>query len=217
MRINSPGGSPVQANYLYNEIRRLRVKYPKIKVYAVCTDLCASAAYYIASAADDIYADPASLVGSIGVIYNGFGFTGALQKLGIERRLLTAGKYKGFMDPFSPMNSVEKQKLKKILDLVHQQFIQSVRKGRGKRLLNNPDLFTGLFWTGEQAKQMGLIDAFGSPGQVVRDVIKTKHVVNYTVKQNLFTQLMGGLSNHLNQSIGAVLNQSHAKLRAQLG
>lgn len=194
LRINSPGGSPVQANYIFQEIRRLKAKHKKIKVYAVCTDICASAAYYIAAAADDVYADPASLVGSIGVLYNGFGFVGAMDKVGIERRLITAGTNKGFMDPFSNMVPGQKQKLEAMLKTVHKEFIDSVKQGRGKRLQSNPDLFSGLIWSGRRAKSLGLVDGFGSPGQVARDVIKQEKLVDYTVRKNYFEKLAEKMS-----------------------
>ena len=148
LRINSPGGSPVQAAQIYNQIRYLRHKYPAIKLYAVCDDLCASAAYYIASASDDIYANPASLVGSIGVLMDGFGFVDTLKKVGVTRRLLTAGEHKGFLDPFSPEKADEKLIAERMLANVHQQFIDAVKQGRGNRLKDNPELFSGLAWTG---------------------------------------------------------------------
>lgn len=185
-RINSPGGSPVQADDIYREIMRYKALHPKIKVYAVCTDMCASAAYYAASAADEIYANPASLVGSIGVVYNGFGFTDLMNKVGIERRLFTAGEYKGFMDPFSPEEPQEKQFLQTMLDTIHHQFEERVKAGRGDRLKITPETFSGLFWTGTQAKDLGLIDGFGSAGSVAREIIKIKHIVDYTVTDNCF-------------------------------
>lgn len=191
LRINSPGGSPVQADYIFNEIRRQRHSHPNIKVYAVCTDLCASAAYYIASAADKIYADKSSLVGSIGVLFNGFGFVGVMQKLGVERRLITAGQNKGFLDPFSPQKPEDVTRLQNILKIVHKQFEKNVMLGRGNRLKvhENPNLFSGLIWTGQQGKKMGLIDAFGSPGYVARNVIKVPRVVDYTVKPHFLERL----------------------------
>lgn len=188
LRINSPGGSPVQADYVYNDIMRQRSLHPNIKIYAVCSDLCASAAYYIASATNDIYADPASIVGSIGVLMNGFGFVDTMQKLGVERRLIISGSEKGFLDPFSPMTPQDKAYAQTMLDLVHQQFITAVEKGRGKRLKNSPDLFSGLAWTGTQALQMGLIDGFGSAGFVARQVIGNNNIVDYTKKPSLFNQ-----------------------------
>lgn len=189
LRINSPGGSPVQANYIFEEIRRLKKKHDKIKIYAVCTDICASAAYYIAAAADDIYADPSSLVGSIGVLYNGFGFVGAMDKVGVERRLVTAGTNKGFMDPFSKLVPGQKAKLEGMLKMVHKEFIDSVQLGRGKRLQSNPDLFSGLIWSGRKAKSLGLVDGFGSPGKVARDVIKQEKLIDYTVRKNYFEKM----------------------------
>lgn len=189
LRINSPGGSPVQASYIYNEIMRLKKTRPDIKVYAVCTDLCASAAYYVAAAADEIYANPASMVGSIGVLFNGFGFVDGMQKLGIERRLLTSGEHKGLMDPFSPVQTYDKEHLQTMLDSVHDMFIQDVRQGRGNRLHETPDLFSGTVWTGEQAKKLGLIDGFGSAGYVARDIIKYADIVDYTAKPNYFEKL----------------------------
>ena len=180
LRINSPGGSPVQAGYINDEIKRLRGKHPKIKVYAVITDICASGGYYIASAADEIYADKASLVGSIGVIMNGFGFVDTMKKLGVERRLYTAGEHKGFLDPFSPQNAQEVEHVKTMLEDIHQQFINVVKTGRGKRLKDNKDLFTGLIWTGEESLKLGLVDGLGSSSMVAREVIKAKDIVDYT-------------------------------------
>lgn len=184
LRINSPGGSPVQAGYINDEIKRLRGKYPKIKVYAVITDICASGGYYIASAADDIYADKASLVGSIGVIMNGFGFVDTMKKLGVERRLYTAGKHKGFLDPFSPQNPQEVEHVRGMLEDIHQQFINVVKAGRGKRLKDDKDLFTGLIWTGEESMKLGLVDGLASSSTVARDVIKAENIVDYTHRPN---------------------------------
>lgn len=184
LRINSPGGSPVQADDIYREIMRYRTIHPKIKIYAVCTDMCASAAYYAASAANEIYANPASIVGSIGVVYNGFGFNDLMKKVGVSRRLITAGEYKGFMDPFSPEQPKEKEMLHHMLEIVHQQFEDRVKAGRGDRLHITSDLFSGLFWTGTQAKELGLIDGFGSAGSVAREVIKVKHIVDYTMSES---------------------------------
>ena len=158
LRINSPGGSPVQAEYMYNTVKYYKSKYPEVKTYAVCVDLCASAAYYVAVAADEIYASPASMVGSIGVLYNGFGFVDVMNKIGVTRRLQTSGVNKGFLDPFSPVSEFQKQKLQSMLDLIHQQFINRVKEGRGSRLHIDEDTFSGLFWTGEQALSFGLID-----------------------------------------------------------
>lgn len=189
LKINSPGGSPVQADYIYNEIVRLRKLHPKKKVYAVCVDTCASGAYYIAAAANEIYANAASMVGSIGVLYNGFGFTGAMEKLGIDRRLLTAGKDKGMLDAFSPVNKEQEEKLKTMLDIIYEQFKQRVTEGRGSRLKQSPEIFTGAIFTGKQARELGLIDGFGSAGYVAREVIKQDRIVNYT-KQNYFEKIV---------------------------
>lgn len=189
VRINSPGGSPVQAEYMYNTIKYYKKKHPNIKVYAVCVDLCASAAYYTAVAADTIYASQASMVGSIGVIYNGFGFVDLMSKVGVERRLQTSGVNKGFMDPFSPTNDAQKQKLQVMLDIIHQQFINRVKEGRGDRLHIDDDLFSGLFWTGDQALDKGLIDGYASSGQLAREVIKVDHIINYTFKPNFFDKV----------------------------
>lgn len=184
LRINSPGGSPVQADYIYNEIKRLQKLHPETKVYAVITDICASGGYYIAAAADEIYANPSSLVGSIGVVMNGFGFVNAMNKLGVERRLSTAGSHKGFLDPFSPVNPAETKHLEGMLGNIHKQFITAVREGRGKRLKDNPDLFTGLIWTGVQAKELGLVDQMGSASFVAREVIGEENMVDFTAHES---------------------------------
>jgi protease-4 len=189
LRINSPGGSPVQAGRINDEIRRLRKKYPSIPLYAVVEDLCASGAYYAAVAADKIFVDKASLVGSIGVLMSGFGFTGTMDKLGVERRLLTAGEHKGFLDPFSPLKDSEKAYAEKMLDQIHGQFIDVVRQGRGKRLKETPDLYSGLVWVGAQSVQMGLADAIGSVDYVARDVIKAEDIVDFTPHENIAERL----------------------------
>ena len=180
LRINSPGGSPVQAGYVYDEIKRLRKKHPDIKLYAVVADICASGGYYIASAADEIYADKASIVGSIGVLMDGFGFVDTLKKVGVERRLMTAGKHKGVLDPFSPLKKTEVQHVQNLLDTVHRQFINQVKAGRGDRLSNNPDLFTGLFWNGEEGVKLGLVDGLGSASYVAREIIGVENIVDFT-------------------------------------
>jgi protease-4 len=184
LRINSPGGSPVQAGIVYDEIRRLKALHNK-KVYAVVEEECASGAYYIAAAADEIYTDKASIVGSIGVLMDGFGFTGAMDKLGIERRLLTAGANKGIGDPFSPLSDEQRGYLKSTLDQIHQQFIAVVREGRGERLKETPETFSGLFWNGEQAVKLGLADHLGSLDYVAREVIQAEDIIDYTPKENL--------------------------------
>ncbi len=188
LRINSPGGSPVQAGIINDEIRRLKVLHNK-KVYAVVDETCASGAYYIAVAADEIYADKASIVGSIGVLMDSWGATGLLEKLGVERRLLTAGQNKGIGDPFSPLPPSQRAFLQTMLDQIHQQFIAVVRQGRGTRLKETPELFSGLFWTGQQALDLGLIDHLGSLDQVARDVVKAEDVVDYTPKENVAERL----------------------------
>ncbi len=182
LRINSPGGSPVQAGYVYDEIKRLRKKYPDTKLYAVVSDMCASGGYYIAAAADEIYADKASIVGSIGVLMNGFGFVDGMKKLGVERRLYTAGEHKGMLDPFSPVKPDEVAHVKKMLDTIHRQFIQAVKDGRGDRLKDDPKIFSGLFWTGEEGMRLGLVDGLGSAGYVAREIIKQEKIVDYTPK-----------------------------------
>jgi protease-4 len=188
LRINSPGGSPVQSGYIYDEIRRLRAQKPDIKVYAVITDLGASGAYYIASAADQIYADKASLVGSIGVTAAGFGFVGTMEKLGVERRTYTSGEHKAFLDPFQPPKPDETAFWQGVLDTTHKQFIASVKAGRGDRLKDkdHPELFSGLVWTGEQAVDLGLVDGLGSASYVARDIIGEKEMVDYTVQESAF-------------------------------
>ncbi|AUH73523.1 signal peptide peptidase [Legionella sainthelensi] len=189
VRINSPGGSPVQAEYMYNTIKYYQKKHPDIKIYSVCVDACASAAYYVAVATDAIYASPASMVGSIGVLYNGFGVVDLMSKIGVSRRLQTSGVNKGFLDPFSPQTDFEKQKLQTMLDIVHQQFINRVKEGRGSRLHIDDETFSGLFWTGEQALTMGLIDGYASSGQLAREIINVPEVIDYTHKQNLFDRV----------------------------
>jgi protease-4 len=191
LRINSPGGSPVQAGMISDEIRRLRKQYPAIPLYAVVEDICASGGYYVAAAADRIFVDKASIVGSIGVLMNGFGFTGAMEKLGVERRLLTAGENKGFMDPFSPENPAQKVYAQQMLDEVHAQFIEVVRKGRGKRLHETPEMFSGLVWSGAKSIELGLADGYGTVDSVARDVIKAEDIRDFTVKPNFAEKLAG--------------------------
>jgi protease-4 len=185
LRINSPGGSPVQAGIINDEIRRLRAKHPETPLYAVVEDVCASGGYYVAVAADKIYVNKASLVGSIGVLMDGFGFTGTMEKLGVDRRLLTAGSNKGFLDPFSPQNDVQKAFAQTMLDEIHRQFIEVVRSGRGDRLKETPETFSGLIWTGEQSIRMGLADDYGSVDFIAREVIKAEKVLDYSAKDNI--------------------------------
>jgi protease-4 len=185
MRINSPGGSPVQAGIVYDEIGRLRKDHPDIRLYVVVEDLCASGGYYIASAADKIFVDKASIVGSIGVLMDGFGFTEAMQTVGVERRLLIAGENKGFLDPFSPLEAKQKKHAETLLQEIHGQFIEVVRKGRGDRLKETPEMFSGLMWTGSQSIKLGLADDFGTVASVARDVIKVENILDYSVKENI--------------------------------
>jgi protease IV len=186
LRINSPGGSPVQAGQINDAIRKLRAEYPAIPLYAVIDDICASGGYYVAVAADKIYADKASLVGSIGVLMDGFGFVDTMKKLGVERRLYTAGAHKGYLDPFSPTKPDEVQYNQAMLAEIHRQFIDAVKQGRGARLKNDPDLFSGLIWTGEQGVALGLVDGLGSSDYVAREVIHEKEIVDFTPHRDIF-------------------------------
>ena len=204
--INSPGGSPVQAGIMNDEIRRLKTKHKK-PIYAVVEESCASAAYYIAVATDQIYVDKASIVGSIGVLMDGFGFTGLMDKLGVERRLLTAGENKGFLDPFSPMSKTQKEFALTMLEQIHQQFIQVVREGRGKRLKETPEMFSGLFWTGEEAIKLGLADHLGSLDYVAREVVKAEDVVDYTRKDNVAERI----AKRFGAALGGAVVQSLTK------
>jgi len=180
MRINSPGGSPVQASYINDEVKRLRKEHPDIPLYAVITDIGASGGYYAAASADKIFASRSSIIGSIGVLMNGFGFVEAMDKLGIERRLMTAGEHKGFLDPFSPTRPEEIAHINTLLEQIHQQFIDAVKEGRGDRLSDEPDLFSGLVWTGEESVDLGLVDALGSSSYVAREVIGAENIVDFT-------------------------------------
>ena len=185
MRINSPGGSPVQAQTVYDEMRRLRQLYPNIPLYAVVEDVCASGGYFIAAGADRIYVGKASIVGSIGVLMNGFGFTGLMDKLGVERRLLTAGENKGMLDPFSPIDPKDKAHIQTMLGDIHQQFIGVVKEGRGKRLKEAPEIFSGLIWTGQKSVDLGLADGIGSLEYVAREVVKAEEIVDFTQKEGI--------------------------------
>jgi len=198
MRFNSPGGSPVQAGIVYDEIKRLKALHKK-KLYAVCEEMCASGAYYMAVGADEIFVDKASIVGSIGVLMDGFGFTGAMEKLGVERRLITAGANKGMLDPFSPLKPEQRAMAQAMIDQIHQQFIGVVKEGRGARLHETPDTFSGLFWNGEDAVRMGLADHFGSLDSVARDVVKAEDVIDYTLQENVAERL----AKRFGASIGA--------------
>ncbi len=202
LRINSPGGSPVQAGQVYDEIRRLRGKHPKIPLYAVVDDICASGGYYIAAAADRIFVDKASLVGSIGVLMDGFGFTEGMKKLGVERRLLTAGENKGFLDPFSPVDPNQEAHALTMLGEVHKQFIQVVRQGRGKRLKETPDMFSGLVWSGARSIELGLADSLGSLDYVAREIIKAEDVVDFTPQEGLAERLARRIGTSMGQAMG---------------
>lgn len=201
LRINSPGGSPVQSGYIADEINRLRGLHPDVPVYAVLSDICASGGYYIAANADEIYADKATLVGSIGVVMNGFGFVEAMQDLGVERRLLTAGTNKGFLDPFSPLKEDETAHVKTLLSSMHNQFIDVVKTGRGDRLVDDPKLFSGLLWTGEQGLELGLVDGLGSSSYVAREILGTDNVVDYTHQDPYLEKLLGNFGASIGNSL----------------
>ena len=212
LRINSPGGSPVQAQTIYDEMRRLRQKYPNIPLYAVVEDLCASGGYYAAAAADRIYVSRASIVGSIGVRMDGFGVTGLMEKLGIERRLLTAGDNKGMLDPFLPLEERHKEYAQALMNEIHQQFIVAVREGRGKRLKEAPEIFSGLIWSGSRSIELGLADALGSLDHVAREVIKAEDVVDYTQKENIAEKF----ARRLGAGVAAGLLEFAARVPASL-
>lgn len=213
--INSPGGSPVQAGYVFDEIKRLRLLYPDKKLYAVIADLGASGGYYIAAAADDIYADKASLVGSIGVTASSFGFVDLMKKMGVERRHFTSGKHKAFLDPFSPAKEVESEFWQEVLDVTHQQFINVVKTGRGERINKQGDLtelFSGLIWNGEQAIALGLIDGLGSPGFVAREIIKEENIIDYSVRPSVVDKLTERLGIAIGSGIANQLVSKSASL-----
>lgn len=203
LRIDSPGGSPVQAGIIVDEIQRLKRGYPDKPLYVVVDEICASGGYYIASAADRIYVNKASIVGSVGVLMDSFGFTGTMDKLGIERRLLTAGENKGFLDPFSPQSEKHREHAQEMLNEIHQQFIAVVRAGRGKRLKETPETFSGLYWTGAKAVDMGLADAFGTVDTVARDIVKAEDIVDYTAHE--------GLPERVLKKFGAAVGESAVK------
>ena len=203
LRIDSPGGSPVQAGIIVDEIQRLKRGYPDKPLYVVVDEICASGGYYIASAADRIYVNKASIVGSVGVLMDSFGFTGTMDKLGVERRLLTAGENKGFLDPFSPQSEKHREHAQEMLNEIHQQFIAVVRAGRGKRLKETPETFSGLYWTGARAVDMGLADAFGTVDTVARDIVKAEDIVDYTAHE--------GLPERVLKKFGAAVGESAVK------
>jgi protease-4 len=206
LRMNSPGGSPVQAAIINNELTRLRKLHPNKPVYVVVEDMCASGCYYIAAAADRIYVSQGSIVGSIGVLMSSFGFTGLMNKLGVERRLMTAGENKAMMDPFQPQNPRHRAYTQTLLEEIHQQFITAVRSGRGKRLKTSPEIFSGLFWTGDSAIRLGLADGLGTVDGVARDVLKAEDVIDYTVRE--------GLSDRVLKKFGAAVGEGFAKTMA---
>ena len=211
LRINSPGGSPVQSGAINDEMRRLRAKYPDTPLYVVVQDLCASGGYYVASAADKIYVDKASLVGSIGVIISSFGFTGAMEKLGIERRAYTAGTNKDMLDPFAPEDPAQRAHIQKMLDEIHAQFIKTVRDGRGKRLKETPDMFSGLIWTGEKSVELGLADGYGSLDFVAREVIKAEKVVDFSPKDTFFERFSDRLGTRFGEAFARAAAQSASR------
>lgn len=201
-RINSPGGSPVQAGIINDEIHRQKKLHPDIPVYAVVEDICASGGYYIAVAADKIYVDKASIVGSIGVLMDGYGFTEVMKKVGVERRLLTAGENKGMLDPFSPINPKQQALVQAMLDQIHQQFIKVVRDGRGKRLHEDTQTFSGLFWNGEESVRLGLADAIGSADFVAREVIKQEEIVDFTYQETVVDRFAKRLGASIGEQLG---------------
>lgn len=203
LRIDSPGGSPVQAGIIVDEIQRLKRGYPDKPLYVVVDEICASGGYYIASAADRIYVNKASIVGSVGVLMDSFGFTGTMEKLGVERRLMTAGENKGFLDPFSPQSEKHREHAQEMLNEIHQQFIAVVRAGRGKRLKETPETFSGLYWTGARAVEMGLADAYGTVDTVARDIVKAEDIVDYTAHE--------GLPERVLKKFGASVGESAVK------
>ncbi len=213
LRINSPGGSPVQSGILNDEIRRMKAKHDK-KLYAVVDEICASGAYYVAVAADGIYVDKASLVGSIGVLMDGFGFTGAMEKLGVERRLLTAGENKAMLDPFSPLADKQRAYVKAMLEQIHRQFIDTVKAGRGERLKKDaPELFSGLVWNGEEAIKLGLVDALGNLDHVAREVVRAEEVIDYTPRDNVAERLAKRFGAAMGQSVVRTLRATVPALR----
>ncbi|TNC82107.1 MAG: S49 family peptidase [Oleiphilus sp.] len=213
LRINSPGGSPVQAGYVYDEVKRLRALHPAVPVYAVISDIGASGAYYIAASADEIYADKASLVGSIGVVAGGFGFVDTMDKIGVERRLYTAGKHKAFLDPFSEEKEDEVEFWEGVLSATHKQFVDKVKEGRGERLKSDEQTFSGLIWNGEQALEIGLIDGLGSAGYVAREIVGAEEIVDFTPQPDPFEQFTKSLGVSVGQAITAALGGSSVQLR----
>jgi protease-4 len=202
LRINSPGGSPVQSSYMHKEVIRLREKYPDIPLYAVVSDICASGGYYVASAADAIYVNESSLIGSIGVLVNGFGFVDAMEELGIERRLITAGKHKGLLDPFSPLDSFDEAHVETLVGELHQAFIDAVKTGRGDKLKgSDEELFSGLFWSGAEGIELGLADEVGSASYVAREVVGVEEIVDFTAKEDPLMRLVDRLGASMGRTL----------------
>lgn len=211
VRINSPGGSPVQAGMINDEMQRLRRAYPAIPLFVVIEDICASGGYYVAVAADKIFVDKASIVGSIGVLMDGFGFTGAMEKLGVERRLITAGENKGFLDPFSPQSQQQKAYAVNMLGEIHAQFVDVVRRGRGKRLKETPDMFSGLMWSGAKSIELGLADGYGTINSVARDVIKAEHIRDFTAESNIAEKFAERLGAHAAKGTANALSRLNVR------
>lgn len=211
LRINSPGGSPVQAGMINDEMQRLRRAYPAIPLFVVIEDICASGGYYVAVAADKIFVDKASIVGSIGVLMDGFGFTGAMEKLGVERRLITAGENKGFLDPFSPQSQQQKAYAVNMLGEIHAQFVDVVRRGRGKRLKETPDMFSGLMWSGAKSIELGLADGYGTINSVARDVIKAEHIRDFTAESNIAEKFAERLGAHAAKGTANALSRLNVR------
>ena len=205
LHANSPGGSPVQSNYVFEEIRNIKKEHPTLPIYAVVSDICASGCYYIASASDKIFVNPSSLIGSIGVIMDGFGFVDVMQKLGVERRLLTAGAHKAMLDPFSPPKADETEFMQSLINQVHQQFITAVKTGRGDRLKETPDMFSGLVWTGEESIKNGISDAYGNDDFVAKNIIGAEKQVNFSQQKSFLDKMSGKLGASFGQALGSLL------------
>lgn len=205
LHANSPGGSPVQSSYVYQEIKAIKKEHPSLPIYTVVSDMCASGCYFIASASDKIFVNPSSLVGSIGVIMDGFGFVDGMQKLGIERRLITAGAHKAMLDPFSPSKEDESRYVQNLINQVHQQFISAVKAGRGDRLKENPDMFSGLIWTGEEGIKQGIVDAVGNQDFVAKELIGAETLIDFSKQERLLDKIAGKLGASFGQAVGSMI------------
>jgi protease-4 len=205
LHANSPGGSPVQSSYIYEEIRKIKKEHPKLPIYAVVSDICASGCYFVVSASDKIFVNPSSLVGSIGVLMDGFGFVDVMEKLGVERRLLTAGAHKAMLDPFSPSKEEETKYIQGLLNQVHQHFISAVRAGRGARLKENTDMFSGLVWTGEEGVKQGIVDGVGNQDYVAKELIGADKLVDFSRQENFLDRITGKLGASFGQAIGSMV------------